>query len=101
MAFSKSFPRTIKGTTYPVWEEVFLSEKEEKEIEEMARKENIELMKQCIEEAKKIVKDKGLKTFQNDTINMAIALFEKRASHVVFWKESKCKEKLDDVGKES
>jgi len=30
MAFSKSFPRTLKGSSYPIWEEVLLSEEERK-----------------------------------------------------------------------
>lgn len=100
MAFSKSFPKTIKGTTYPIWEEIFLSEEEEQIIEKKARQENIELMKECIEDAKKIVKDKALKTFQNDMMNIAISLFEKRASHIVYWKENKTKEKFDEINKE-
>jgi len=29
MPFSKSFPRTIKGSNYPKWEDVFISEEEE------------------------------------------------------------------------
>ena len=53
-------------------------------------------MKECIEDAQKIVKEKNLKSFQNDMINIAISLFEKRASHVVYWKENLCKEKFDE-----
>lgn len=33
MAFSKTFPRTLKGSTYPIWEEITLDDKEEKEID--------------------------------------------------------------------
>ncbi len=97
MVFSKSFPRTIEGSNYPVWEEVKLTEKEEKEQEGNCRIENISLMKECIDDAKGIMKDKGLKNFQTDLINMAISLFEKRASHSVYWKENKAKEKFDEM----
>lgn len=92
MAFSKAFPRQIKGSSYSVWEEINLTSEEEKEIEEVVRRENIILMKECIEDAKKI----------NDSkfIEIALTLFDKRASHVVFLKESKCKEKFDKMFKD-
>ncbi len=95
MPFSKSFPRTLKGTTYPIWEEVMLSEDEERDEERKCRKENIWLMKECLEDAKAIMKEKDMKDFQTDTVHIALALFEKRASHVVYWKENKAKEKFD------
>ena len=95
MVFSKSFPRTLEGSNYPRWEEVFLTEEEEKAVEERNRQENIVLMKECIEDAKKVMTEKGMKDFQSDLIAMAISLFEKRASHLVYWKESKAKEKFD------
>jgi len=97
MGFSKSFPRTLKGSTYPSWEEIKLTDKEEKEEETKCRKENISLMKECMEDAKGIMKDKNLKDFQSDLIKVAISFFEKRASHVVYWKESKAKEKFDEI----
>ena len=97
MAFTKSFPRYVKGSAYPKWEEVFLTDEDEKEVEQKSEKENIKLMKECIEDAKKIIEEYKLNKFQTDMIRMAISLFEKRASHVVYWKESKCKEKFDNV----
>ena len=96
MPFSKSFPKTIEGSSYPQWEEVFLTEEEEKEEERKCREENIKLMKECIDDAKKIIQEKSMKEYQTDIINMAISLFEKRASHSVYWKESKAKEKFDE-----
>lgn len=96
MPFSKSFPRTLEGTTYPRWEEVFLTEEEERAVEERCRRENIELFNECIEDAKKIMAEKGLQAYQSDLIRIAISLFEKRASHAIFWKESKAKEKFDN-----
>jgi len=97
MPFSKSFPRTVKGSPYPRWEEVFISEEEEKVEEEKCRIENLKIMDQCLEDAKKIMANKNLKPYQTDLIRMAIALFEKRASHSVYWKERKAKDKFDEL----
>lgn len=94
MAFSKSFPKT--GEKYPVWEEVYLTEGEEKEQEARAKEENIRLMKECIDSAKSIISEKDLKEYQTDVVNVAIALFEKISSHSVYWKENKAKEKFDE-----
>ncbi len=99
MAFSKSFPRTIEGSAYPKWEEVFLSEDEEREMGDNARRENIEIMKECIDDAKACIEEKGFKGFKEDILKVAVPLFEKRASHSVYWKESKCKEKFDALNK--
>ena len=55
MTFSKSFPRTVKGSTYPVWEEIFLTAEEEKQEEERCRAENVALMHECIEDAMDII----------------------------------------------
>ena len=92
MAFSKSFPRTIGSSSYPIWEEVFLTEEEEREIEKIAEMENIELMKKCFDEAKKIIIEKGYKEYQSDVVNVAVSLFNKLASHSVYHKENKAKE---------
>jgi hypothetical protein len=95
MTFSKSFPRQTDKSMYPKWEEVFLTDEEEAAIEEEARKENIVLMKSCIDDARKIMKEKELKDFQTNLVRIAIALFEKRASHSVYWKESRAKDRFD------
>ncbi|MAG45150.1 MAG: hypothetical protein CMH63_00050 [Nanoarchaeota archaeon] len=95
MAFSKSFPKTEKGSTYPSWEEVYLSEEEEKEIEEGAKRENHNLMKECIDRAKEILTEKKLDYTHSNVISTAIALFDKIASHSVYHKEAKAKEKFD------
>lgn len=95
MPFSKSFPKTSKTSTYPQWEEISLTEEEEKAVEQESREENIKLFKECIEDAKKIMQEKSLKDYQTDLIHIAISLFEKRASHSIYWKESKAKEKFD------
>ena len=95
MAFSKTFPRTITGSNYPLWEEVCLTGQEEEEAEESCRKENFKLLDECLQEGKVLAIKHGI---NEDSIRaqLAIALFEKRASHVVFWKESKAKEKFDE-----
>ena len=97
MPYSKSFPKKSQKSVYPNWQEVFLTEAEEKIEEFKAKTENTELMKECIEDAKKIFAEKNLKPFQTDMINMAIALFEKRASHVIYYKEKRAKEKFDST----
>lgn len=96
MAFAKNFPRKVEGSSYPNWEEVRLTEEEEKEQEELCRRKNIELMKECINDAVNIYLDvDGITIHQTDLINTASSLFEKRASHQVYWKERKAKEKFD------
>lgn len=93
--FSKSFPRTTEKSTYPIWEEITLSEEEEKAQEKIARSENISKMHESIADAKKIIESNKLKPYQTDMINIAIALFEKRGSHEIYYKENKAKEKFD------
>ena len=93
MPFSKSFPKNINGVT--VWEEVQLTESEEKEAELKCKFDNIRLFSECLDDAKKIMQDNELKELQTDQASIAVALFEKRASHSVFHKEAKAKEKFD------
>ncbi|MFH1682341.1 MAG: hypothetical protein ABIA37_00950 [Candidatus Woesearchaeota archaeon] len=100
MPYSKTFPRTIEGSNYPRWEEVFLTEEEEQAEEEKCRKDNIEMLKQSIDDAQAVMQEKGLKDYQTDLINMALALFRKRASYTVHYKEQKAKEKFDNKFKE-
>jgi hypothetical protein len=99
MVFSKSFPKTIDGSSYPKWEEVLLSDEEEREIEDIAREDNIKVMKECLDDGKALIEEKGFKGFKEDILKVAIPLFEKRASHTVYWKESRCKEKFDSLNK--
>ena len=99
MAFSKTFPKTVGGSTYPKWEEVFLTDEEEKQIEQTAREDNIRIMKECIDDAKGLIEDKGFKGFKEDILTVAVPLFEKRASHTVYWKESRCKERFDELNR--
>jgi len=95
----KTFPKTVDGSNYPMWEEVMLSEKEEFIEEEKAKRESIKMMRKCIDEAKKLLEDMGMREYQPDILNIALTLFRKRASHVVYWKDNRCKEKFDRVNK--
>ena len=95
MVFSKTFPRTISGSNYPVWEEIFLNEQEELQAQEQCKQENFQILDECLHEAKALAIKHGI---NEDLIRtqLAISLFEKRSSHVVFWKESMAKEKFDE-----
>jgi len=94
MAFSKNFPRTVPGSNYPAWEEISLTLAEEQEIAESCRKENVSLLDESLQDAKMLAIKNRMN--EDDIIaRLAVALFEKRASHEVFWKESKAKEKSD------
>ncbi|MBN1157410.1 hypothetical protein JXA85_07340 [Candidatus Woesearchaeota archaeon] len=94
MAFTKAFPKRTDKLSIPTWVDITLSEDEEKQVDEKARQENIRLMKECIDDAKRIFIDKNMREYQTNIVNIAIALFEKRASHSVYWKESRAKEKI-------
>ena len=95
MVFSKRFPKT-NNRGFADWIEVDLTDAEEKIEEQRSREENIKLLEECIDDAKRIVREKGLKRYQTDLINIAISLFDKRASHSVYWKERKAKEKFQE-----
>jgi queuine/archaeosine tRNA-ribosyltransferase len=94
MVFTKSFPIT-SDKSYTRWEEVALSEEEEAEQEKLAREENISKMKESIDDARQIMKEKNLKEYQTDMIHIAITLFEKRGSHEIYYKENRAKELFD------
>lgn len=99
MAFSKTFPKTVPGSNYPQWEEVFLTEEEEKLVEEDCRKKNLIILDECLQEAKML----AIKNRMNEeahVVKLAIALFEKRASHLIFWKEMRAKEKFETKNKQ-
>ena len=46
--------------------------------------------------SKEIMDSAGLKNFDTVRTTIAVALFEKRASHSVYHKEALCKEKFDE-----
>jgi hypothetical protein len=95
MPFSKSFAKTSEKSPYTKWVEVYLNQAEDLEQDELARQVNIKLMKECMADAKNIIETENLKRYQMDLVHIAIALFEKRASHAIYFKENKAKEKFD------
>jgi hypothetical protein len=97
MAFSKRFPRSVKGSPYANWEEVRLSDEEERQIDSKARADNNRIFSECIDDARHIIAEKGLKGYETSIVAIADALFEKRASHAVYWKEKRTKEKFDET----
>lgn len=95
MVFGKRYPKDKPGSNFPEWVEIQLTEEEEREIEEKARQENIRLMKQCLDDATSLLKDKGFRDYDNNRIEIAKTLFDKLASHSVYWKEAECKDRFD------
>ena|SRR3989344_518024 len=98
MPFSKTFPKKDPNSSYPIWEEIYLTKEEEQQAEDLCSKENFRLLDQALNEAKIIAIKYGLNTDEN-RIKLAVALFEKKASHSIFWKENKAKEKFDQIFK--
>ncbi len=92
MAFTKPFPRRSEKSAYPMWEDITLTDEQEKQAEEDARKANLEIMSKCIDDARKLFIDKNMRDYQTNVVQVAIALFEKLASHAAFWKENKARE---------
>ncbi|MFW5745955.1 MAG: hypothetical protein ACOCWQ_00200 [Nanoarchaeota archaeon] len=95
MVFSKRFPYTENDSNYTRWEEVDLSSDEESRVSSQCRQENIDLMSQCIDDAREIILKQGMKVFDANIIQIALGLFEKRASHEVYFKEACAKQKFD------
>ena len=86
-----TFYKTIQSNKYA--KEVTLDDEEEIEIENLSKAFNVELLRECLDIANGIVKDENLR--EEDRAKIALALFEKQASHVVYWKEKMCKVKLE------
>ena len=99
MAFSKRFPKTSDKSAYPKWEEVYLTEEEERIAEIECRERNNSIMRECLEDARAMVQEKRLLESQKIISSIAAALFDKRASHEIFYKEEKAKEKFDKSNK--
>jgi len=94
MPFSKTFPRKITENSSTVWEEITLTKEEESQVEEECRKVNFRLLDECLQDAKALGIKNSINTDEIRT-SLAIALFEKRSSHVIFWKENATKEKFE------
>ena len=95
MAFYKRFPKHTEGSVYPKWVEVTLSEEEERSVEKNARDEQVKLFKECVEDAEKLASGRNMKLDQAEIISIASEFFDKRASHVVYLKENRCRAKFD------
>ncbi|NQV91969.1 hypothetical protein HQ489_05850 [Candidatus Woesearchaeota archaeon] len=98
MAFSKKFPKDVEGSNYPEWKEIILTDEEEGQAEEEARREQFMLLDECLREAKSLAIKNQVNDDEN-VVTLALGLFDKRASHVVFVKEHKAKEKFDRMFK--
>lgn len=71
-----------------------MSEEEEKQVEEECKQENFKLLDDSLRQAKTLVIKHAINT-EDNVARLAVALFEKQASHVIFWKESRAKEKFE------
>ncbi|MFT4250037.1 MAG: hypothetical protein ACMXYD_01610 [Candidatus Woesearchaeota archaeon] len=87
MAFRKRFPKDVPTSPYPQWRAVTLTKQQEEEIVASSQQQNLSLLKQCLQQAKVLVEQEGLKDYQTDIVTLAVALFEKQASHVAYHKE--------------
>jgi len=93
MVYSKKFLKdSADGSQH--WQEILLSEHEERECEQRARKENLYLVRKCIADARNVVKDERLMDMQSHVLSIALALFKKRASHCAYYKEEECAKKF-------
>ena len=95
--FSKAFPKVVQGSNYPVWQEVRLTDDEETLEDKKCRWDNVRIMKESLKDAAKMIKDKDYEDYERFVAPIAMHLFMKRASHVVYWKETKAKEKFDKL----
>ncbi|MBT4538983.1 hypothetical protein HOI26_00740 [Candidatus Woesearchaeota archaeon] len=95
MAFSKTFPKTTPGSNYPTWEEITLTNEEESLAAEKCKQENFKVLDHALREARALAIKHSLNESEN-VVRLAVALFEKRASHEIFFKENKAKEKFDE-----
>ena len=91
----KSFPVQAGENSQTVWKEIGLTPKEEFVEEQKARRDYLSLMKICIDDARKLMDEKGMPEYQADIMNIALNLFRKRASHVSYWKDLRCREKFE------
>ncbi|MCF7861294.1 hypothetical protein K9M79_03525 [Candidatus Woesearchaeota archaeon] len=93
MTYIKSFPRTKDSTTH--WVDIKLDDKEEQKVSAIHRNLNKNLYQQCLKDAAVILEKSEMKEFQTNIVQIATALFNKRSSHLVYSKDSYCREKLE------
>ena len=92
MAFSKKIAvNSVDGSR--LYEDIFLSAMEEREQEQVARQEHLYLIRQCLADARNVIKDEKLMDMQSHVLSIALALFKKRASHSIEYKSELCVDK--------
>ena len=96
MSFTKSFPKERPATA---WQEVVLTPHEEQQVASVAYSEHLQLLERCLLDTLEMVRtcglsEQGIVLDFSGLCQLSVALFEKSASHVVFFKERACKEKL-------
>ena len=76
-----------------ITKEVKVTDEEEKEIEKECLLYNIKLIKECLKISESIINEEKL-NYRNK-LRIALALYEKQSSHVVYWKDKYCRIKLE------
>ena len=94
MPFSKSFPRTIKGSNYPRWEEIFISEQEESEEEQILSSPARELDIFAREEMLKQLRTPGIEAFATSIAEQQKRLAESLTGSSAFEKMREQQEQL-------
>jgi len=97
MTFKKSFPHQKAEGAFTNWVEIALSNDDEKKAQDKARDEQVATYNQCLDDAREILLKNGMKAFDPNMIAVANALFEKRASHTVYYKEEAARDKFDTL----
>lgn len=97
MTYSKRFPKDTPASVHPQWIEISLSDDEEREVKKQARSKHASQLAQCLVDAKKVAKLSEVHADPSEIVNLARSLFDKQASHTVFYKERRAKEKFDSL----
>ena len=77
-----------------ITKEVKLTDEEEKEVEKECLLNNIKLLKECLKISEQIIQEEKL--HNRNKLRIAIALYEKQSSHMVYWKDKYCRMKLEN-----
>ena len=80
-----------------IWKDISLSIEEEVEVESSEWNLHDTIMRECLTDATKILRSKEVEVTPMTTINLAVALFDKRASHVQYGREAKAREKFETM----
>lgn len=96
MGFKKRLPYQKAEGSYTSWIEIELDEETEKNAEDKARDDHIKQYKECLDDAREIALSSGVKAFDQNVINIANTLFEKRSSHVAYYKEDAAQDMFNE-----